>query len=164
MARRGASSRGILRGRSFLREQRLIPKPKQELSSPVERLVRAYDLHMTEVAALAPATRQYRRRYAREFLKTRVVRGQLRLGNLSATDLTAGEIAARFEISKPSVSKHLSILENAGLIAGERRGQFIHYSLVRDNLLNTVTGYLQEVCPVSRPLKRESVRLAKRKA
>jgi DNA-binding transcriptional ArsR family regulator len=86
------------------------------------------------------------------------------LAYLSATDLTAGEIAARFEISKPCVSKHLSILENAGLIAGERRGQFIHYSLVRDNLLNTVTGYLQEVCPVSRPLKRESARLAKRKA
>ena len=86
------------------------------------------------------------------------------LAYLSATDLTAGEIAARFEISKPSVSKHLSILENAGLIAGERRGQFIHYSLVRDNLLNPVTGYLQEVCPVSRPLKRESARLAKRKA
>src|SRR6476620_4862377 len=85
------------------------------------------------------------------------------LAYLSATDLTAGEIAARFEISKPSVSKHLSILENAGLIAGERRGQFIHYSLVRDNLLKTVTGYLQEVCPVSRPLKRESARLAKRK-
>jgi len=85
------------------------------------------------------------------------------LAYLSATDLTAGEIAARFEISKPSVSKHLSILENAGLIAGERRGQFIHYSLVGDNLLNTVTGYLQEVCPVSRPLKRESARLAKRK-
>src|SRR6476620_11199948 len=85
------------------------------------------------------------------------------LAYLSATDLTAGEIAARSEISKPSVSMHLSILENAGLIAGERGGQFIHYSLVRDNLLNTVTGYLQEVCPVSRPLKRESARLAKRK-
>jgi DNA-binding transcriptional ArsR family regulator len=83
------------------------------------------------------------------------------LAYLSATDLTAGEIAERFEISKPSISKHLSILENAGLIAGERRGQFIHYRLVRDNLLTTLTGYLQEVCPVSRPLKRESARLAK---
>jgi ArsR family transcriptional regulator, arsenate/arsenite/antimonite-responsive transcriptional repressor len=85
------------------------------------------------------------------------------LAYLSATDLTAGEIADRFEISKPSISKHLSILENAGLIAGERRGQFIHYSLVRDNLLNTLNGYLQEVCPVSRPLKRESARLGKSK-
>ena len=85
------------------------------------------------------------------------------LAYLSATDLTAGEIAERFEISKPSISKHLSILEHAGLIASERRGQFIHYSLVRDNLLNTLNGYLQEVCPVSRPLKRESARLAKNK-
>lgn len=78
------------------------------------------------------------------------------LAYLSATDLTAGEIAERFDISKPSVSKHLSILENAGLVRSERRGQFIHYSLVSDNLVNTLTGYLQEVCPVSRPLKRES--------
>ena len=78
------------------------------------------------------------------------------LAYLSATDLTAGEIATRFEISKPSVSKHLSILENAGLVCGEKRGQFIHYSLVRDNLVNTLNGYVQEVCPVSKPLKRES--------
>jgi ArsR family transcriptional regulator len=78
------------------------------------------------------------------------------LAYLSATDLTAGEIAARFEISKPSVSKHLSILENAGLVRGEKRGQFIHYSLVHDNLVNTLNGYVQEVCPVSKPLKRES--------
>src|SRR5215813_4586376 len=78
------------------------------------------------------------------------------LAYLSATDLTAGEISDRFEISKPSVSKHLAILENAGLIRGERRGQFIHYSLVADNLANTLNSYVQEVCPVSRPLKRES--------
>ncbi len=78
------------------------------------------------------------------------------LAYLSATDLTAGDIAARFEISKPSVSKHLSVLENAGLVRSERRGQFIHYSLVPDNLVNTLNGYVQEVCPVSKPLKRES--------
>jgi len=86
------------------------------------------------------------------------------LAYLSATDLTAGQIAERFDISKPSISKHLSILENAGLIKSERRGQFIHYRLVRDNLVNTLNGYVQEVCPVSRPLKRESVRLAKNKS
>jgi ArsR family transcriptional regulator, arsenate/arsenite/antimonite-responsive transcriptional repressor len=86
------------------------------------------------------------------------------LAYLSGTDLTAGEIAERFDISKPSISKHLSILENAGLIKSERRGQFIHYSLVPDNLVNTLNGYVQEVCPVSRPLKKESARLAKSKA
>ena len=64
------------------------------------------------------------------------------LAYLSGTDLTAGEIAERFNISKPSISKHLSILENAGQIASERRGQFIHYRLVRDNLANTLNGYV----------------------
>lgn len=81
------------------------------------------------------------------------------LAYLSEAELTAGEIAARFSMSKPSISKHLSILEGAGLIRGERRGQFIHYALVRENLVNTLNGFVQEVCPVSRPLKRESRKL-----
>ena len=85
------------------------------------------------------------------------------LAYLSATDLTAGEIADRFEISKPSISKHLSLLEAAGLIASEKKGQFVHYSLVRENLANTLNGFVQEVCPVSRPLKKESQRLARTK-
>ena len=76
--------------------------------------------------------------------------------------MNAGEIAERFEISKPSLSKHLAILENAGLIAGEKKGQFIHYSLVQQNLVNTLNGYVQEVCPVSRPLKKESKAKAKK--
>ena len=82
------------------------------------------------------------------------------LAYLSATSLTAGEIADRFDMSKPSMSKHLSILENAGLIVGDKRGQFIHYSLVRENLVNTLNGFVQEVCPVARPLKKESQLLA----
>ena len=81
------------------------------------------------------------------------------LAYLAEVDLTAGEIASRFEMSKPAISKHLQILENAGLIHGEKRGQFIHYSLVRDNLVNTLNGFVQNVCPVSRPLKKESARL-----
>lgn len=86
------------------------------------------------------------------------------LAYLSATTMTAGEISERFDISKPSLSKHLSVLENAGLIASEKKGQFIHYSLVQKNLVNTLNGYLQEVCPVGRPLRRESRAKAKTKA
>lgn len=85
------------------------------------------------------------------------------LAYLSATDLTAGEIAERFSISKPSVSKHLSILENAGLIRSEKRGQFVHYFLVQDNLTNTLNGFVQAVCPVARPLRAESRRRAAEK-
>jgi ArsR family transcriptional regulator, arsenate/arsenite/antimonite-responsive transcriptional repressor len=78
------------------------------------------------------------------------------LAYLSGGPLAAGEIADRFNISKPSISKHLMILESAALIRGEKKGQFIYYALVQENLVNTLNGYVQEVCPVSRPLKRES--------
>jgi DNA-binding transcriptional ArsR family regulator len=44
------------------------------------------------------------------------------LAYLSHSDLTAGKIAEKFEMTKPSLSKHLSILENAGLIVGEKKG------------------------------------------
>jgi ArsR family transcriptional regulator, arsenate/arsenite/antimonite-responsive transcriptional repressor len=82
------------------------------------------------------------------------------LAYLSSTSLTAGQIAERFDISKPSMSKHLSVLENAGLIASEKKGQFVHYSLVRDSLVNTLNGYVQDVCPIGRPIKKESAALA----
>jgi len=81
------------------------------------------------------------------------------LAYLSEIDLTAGEIAARFNMTKPAISKHLQILENAGLVRSEKRGQFVHYSLVRENLANTLNGFVQHVCPVSRPLKRESAQI-----
>jgi ArsR family transcriptional regulator, arsenate/arsenite/antimonite-responsive transcriptional repressor len=81
------------------------------------------------------------------------------LAYLAEAELPAGEIAARFEMTKPAVSKHLQILEHAGLIHGEKRGQFVYYSLVRDNLVNTLTGFVSELCPVSRPLKKESARI-----
>jgi ArsR family transcriptional regulator len=86
------------------------------------------------------------------------------LAYLAHAELNAGEIAARFEISKPAVSQHLSILENAGLIASEKRGQYVYYRLIPESLANTLNGYVQEVCPVSRPLKVESAALARKKA
>lgn len=85
------------------------------------------------------------------------------LAYLAEAKLTAGEIASRFDMSKPAISKHLSILESAGLIRGERHGQFIHYSLVRENIVNTLNGFVQEVCPISRPLKRESKKLREKR-
>ena len=48
---------------------------------------------------------------------------------LNDGDLTAGEIAARFAITAPSVSHHLSVLKNADLVRAERKGQTIVYSL-----------------------------------
>jgi ArsR family transcriptional regulator len=85
------------------------------------------------------------------------------LAYLSATDMTAGEIADRFAMSKPAISKHLQILEGAGLVKSEKIGQFVHYSIVRENISNTLNTFVQEVCPVSRPLKRESARIKERR-
>ncbi len=78
------------------------------------------------------------------------------LAYLSKATMTAGEIAERFDMAKPSLSKHLSILENAGLIEGVKKGKYIHYSIVADHIANSLDGYLQEICPVRGPLRRES--------
>ncbi len=48
---------------------------------------------------------------------------------LKEKDLSAGEIAEAFDISKPSISHHLDLLKNAALVTSERDGQFIVYSL-----------------------------------
>lgn len=48
---------------------------------------------------------------------------------LKEKDLTAGEIASHFEMSKPSISNHLNLLKQAGLVWDERQGQHIVYSL-----------------------------------
>jgi ArsR family transcriptional regulator len=85
------------------------------------------------------------------------------LAFLAEAELNAGEIASRFAMSKPAVSQHLAVLENAGLIESEKRGQFVFYRLVPDSLANTLNAYVQQVCPVSRPLKREGARIAEQR-
>ena len=51
------------------------------------------------------------------------------LDMLKKKDLTAGEIANAFDISKPSISHHLDILKRANLVVAEKQGQFIIYSI-----------------------------------
>ena len=85
------------------------------------------------------------------------------LAYLSAQELTTSDLAARFNMSAPAVSRHLTVLENAGLVSSERKGQFVYYRLIRDNLVNSLTGFAFEICPVAGPLKRESRALKKRK-
>ncbi|MFC9449694.1 autorepressor SdpR family transcription factor [Bacillus cereus] len=48
---------------------------------------------------------------------------------LKESDLTAGEIAQHFDMTKPSVSHHLNILKNTQLVQDEKKGQFVIYSL-----------------------------------
>jgi len=88
------------------------------------------------------------------------------LAYLSKTDMTAGQIAERFTdlMSQPAISKHLSVLENAGLVWREKRGQNVHYGLKEDALTGTLVHFLGEVCPRSRPFRKESKAAARRKA
>ena len=48
---------------------------------------------------------------------------------LKEKDLTAGEIADAFDISKPSISHHLDILKRADLVSSIKNGQFVFYSI-----------------------------------
>jgi ArsR family transcriptional regulator, arsenate/arsenite/antimonite-responsive transcriptional repressor len=87
------------------------------------------------------------------------------LAYLSKTDMTAGEIVQRFAdmMSQPAISKHLSVLENAGLVWREKRGQNVHYGLRDDALSAALVHFLAEVCPRSRPYRQDSRDAARRK-
>lgn len=57
---------------------------------------------------------------------------------LRGGDLNAGDIAEQFNMTKPSISHHLDLLRQAGLVEATKQGQFINYSLnttVLDDLL-----------------------------
>lgn len=59
---------------------------------------------------------------------------------------TVSELANEVSISLPAISQHLHRLREAGLIASEKEGQFVRYSL-RDDRLRTVMDVLrQEYC------------------
>ena len=51
------------------------------------------------------------------------------LNLLKKDSMSAGEISGHFEMSVPAVSKHLSILKDAGLIRDRREGKYIYYEL-----------------------------------
>lgn len=63
---------------------------------------------------------------------------------LREKDRTAGEIADYFQMSKPSISHHLSALKHVGLVQDERKGQFILYSL-DTTVLEEVLGWFLEL-------------------
>lgn len=77
------------------------------------------------------------------------------LAYLSEGPLTVGAVAERFEMSQPAISRHLAVLETAGLVWKKREGQFVTYGMESATLAGTLAKFLQEVCPPSRALKAE---------
>src|ERR1700754_3325611 len=58
------------------------------------------------------------------------------LNHLAGGPMTVGEIAEKFEMELPSISKHLAVLREAGLVHQQKRGQFILYFLAADHVAN----------------------------
>jgi ArsR family transcriptional regulator len=84
-------------------------------------------------------------------LKAIADESRFRIVNLLLTnDLCVGALARRLGISNAAVSQHLQVLRKAGLVTGEKRGYWTHYS-VRRRLLREVAGALVEAAdrPVS---------------
>lgn len=83
------------------------------------------------------------------------------LEDLSKGDLAAGELASRFPISGPSVSRHLAVLKAAGLVSERRSGNRVIYSLASDRLATHVGDFLATVCPERAPAPRQGKKKTK---
>lgn len=79
------------------------------------------------------------------------------LALLAQTALSTTELAARFPMSAPAISRHLSVLLEAGLVESERLGQRVLYRLKRDALLDALARLASAV---DGPLRREPPREA----
>ena len=81
------------------------------------------------------------------------------LDRLREQDLNAGDIAAGFEIGKASISHHLNLLKQAGLVKARRKGQQQIYTLhttVFQEALQWLMSFLEQQTP--RPIKKDSVK------
>jgi DNA-binding transcriptional ArsR family regulator len=85
------------------------------------------------------------------------------LQELKAGELAAGEIVARFRISGPSISRHLSILKSADLVSERREGNRILYRLEPEEIAGAVGDFLSTVCP-TQILHRRKARKAKKES
>ena len=80
------------------------------------------------------------------------------LSFLSQTALSTAELAGRFGMSAPAVSRHLAVLARAGLVSSEREGQRVLYRLNRDVLLAALARLASEVDgPLRRAPPREAI-------
>ncbi|KAF5057349.1 Transcriptional repressor SdpR [anaerobic digester metagenome] len=66
------------------------------------------------------------------------------LDMLKSGEKTAGEIGERFQATGATISHHLSVLKNAGLIMDEKKGKYIYYELnmtVFEEILSWITAF-----------------------
>jgi DNA-binding transcriptional ArsR family regulator len=63
-------------------------------------------------------------------------------------ELSSGYLAARFQHSWPTTTRHLKVLEEAGLVTVQREGRSSHYRLNRERLRHVLGGWLRHLEPI----------------
>ena len=69
------------------------------------------------------------------------------LNLLKQKEMTAGEIVEHFQVSGATISHHLSILKQAGLVDDQKSGKYIYYRLnltVFEEILSWIQGFMKE--------------------
>ena len=69
------------------------------------------------------------------------------LNLLKQKEMTAGEIVDHFQVSGATISHHLSILKQAGLVDDQKSGKYIYYRLnltVFEEILSWIQGFMKE--------------------
>jgi ArsR family transcriptional regulator, arsenate/arsenite/antimonite-responsive transcriptional repressor len=74
---------------------------------------------------------------------------------LKEGDMTAGEIADRFDMTKPSISHHLDLLKQADLVVSVKKGQFIYYSL-NMTVMDEIMSWFIQFRPATKSLGESS--------
>ncbi|MFH1687512.1 MAG: metalloregulator ArsR/SmtB family transcription factor [bacterium] len=68
------------------------------------------------------------------------------LSILAIGDKTVGEIVAKMELSQPTVSRHLAVLREAGILSSRREGQQVIYGLNRESVRGCCEGFCMSIC------------------
>ena len=70
------------------------------------------------------------------------------IARLAAGEATVQDLARPFSISQPAISRHLKVLEEAGLVEVRRQGRSSNYRLNRSRLEQVVGGWMRHLQPV----------------
>ena len=84
------------------------------------------------------------------------------LFHLRQGELSAGDIASRFDIAAPTISRHLGVLKSAELVSERRDGNRILYSAAQEAIAATLTDFLGAVCPTQQVQRRKNTKKERR--
>lgn len=81
---------------------------------------------------------------------------------LAAEPMTVGEIADNFEMTMPSISKHLAVLRAAGLVRERKHGQYMLYTLEQEQMTASLYDFLTDFCEDARIMAEQRAKRRKR--